>query len=125
MTRKAELVRRKKREAAWNRLLLVAAGVLLLAGLFGQITMLSQISYQSKRASAVAKEIEGLYADVDNLELQISWFSDPEDIGEKAAKMGMQLPDSTQLRVVNVALQIAEEVPTQATENIGAESIQN
>ena len=119
------MARRKKREAAWNRALLVAAGVLLLAGLFGQITMLSQISYQNKRASAVAKEIEGLYADVDNLELQIGWFSDPKDIKEKAAKLGMQLPDSTQLRVVNVALQTAEDVPTQATENIGAESIQN
>ena len=94
---------RSRRRGAGSRALLVAAAVVLFAGLFLQITMLARISSQSKQASALEKEIVELSANAENLQLSISQHHNLETIAARAQLLGMEQPDETQIRVVSVA----------------------
>ena len=115
---------RQERMAARNRRLLILAAIVLFAGLFLQITMLSRISLQSKRASAVERELVELSANAENLELSINQYHNLEAIAARARQMGMEQPDETQIRVVNVA-QIREDTSTQTAEGFGGEKVLN
>jgi len=117
--------RRSRREAAWNRVLLVLAAVVLFVGLFMQITMLSRISSQNKRASALEKEIVELSASAENLELSINQYHNLESIELRARQLGMEQPSDTQIRVVRVAQTDAENTSTQAVERIDGEKVLN
>lgn len=117
--------RRSKREMVWNRVLLILAVVVLFAGLFMQITMLSRISSQSKQASALEKEIVELSANAENLELSINQYHNLESIELRARQLGMEQPEKTQIRVVSVARSATENTSTQAAELIGGEKVLN
>ena len=125
MTMQSVRTKRRSRDAARNRALLVLAGIVLFVGLFVQITMLARISSQSKRASSLEGEIEELSANAENLELNINQYHNLESIAVRARQLGMEQPDETQIRVVNVARNNVEDTSTQAAGNIGAESMQN
>ena len=116
---------RARRITARNRTLLILVGIVLFAGLFLQITMLSRISLQSKRASAVEWELEELSANAENLELSINQYHNLEVIAARAQQLGMEQPDETQIRVVSVAKINPEDTSTQTAEGFGGEKVLN
>ena len=105
-----------------SRKLLIVAAVVLFVGLFVQITMLARISGENKRAAKLEKEITRLASDAENLELVINKYHNLEDIEAKARRLGMDLPDETQIRVVSVA-GIEGNGAVQTAERIGEEEI--
>ena len=107
-----------------GRILFIVAAVILFAGLFMQITMLSRISSQSKQASALEKEIVELSANAENLQLSISQHHNLENIAARAQLLGMEQPDETQIRVVSVAYG-NKDTSTHTAEAIGAEKVIN
>ena len=116
--------RRTRREAAWSRALLVVAAVVLFTGLLVQITMLSRICAQSKQASALEREIVELNASAENLELSINQYHNLESIAVRARQLGMDQPNETQIRVVNV-VRSNENTSTQTVEAFGGEKVLN
>ncbi len=90
--------KRKSRLRVWRVLLVIV----LFAGLFVQITMLSRISAQNKRASAVRSEITALTYQIENLERDISGYRNSDQLEDLARAMGMQDPDPEQLRYISV-----------------------
>ena len=116
---------RARKTAARNRRLLILAALVLFAGLFLQITMLSRISLQSKRASAVERELIELNANAENLELSINQYHNLEAIAARAQQLGMEQPDETQIRVVSVARIQPEDTSTQTAEGFGGEKVLN
>ena len=91
---------RRRREQILSRVLLAAAAAVLFCGLFGQIAVRAQISRQSKEIAAIQEEIKVLTANAENLGLNINQRHNLEEIGRKAAELGMGQPTESQLRVV-------------------------
>lgn len=125
MTMRYAQPRRSKREAAWNRVLLILAAAVLFVGLFMQITMLSRISSQSKQASALEREIVELSANAENLELSINQYHNLDTIEARARQLGMEEPSDTQIRVVSVVQTENENTSIQAVELIDGEKVLN
>ena len=117
--------RRSRREAAWNKALLILAAVILFTGLFMQITMLSRISSQNKLASELEEDILELSANAENLELSINQHHDLQSIEVRAYQLGMEQPSDAQIRVVRVAQTDFENTSTQAVELIDSEKVLN
>lgn len=116
---------RSARQAARGRKLMILAAAVLFVGLFVQITMLSRISYQNKRASALERELTELSANAENLELSINQYHNLEAIAARAKQMGMEQPDETQIRVVRVARNDMQDTSAQSAENLGGEKVLN
>lgn len=112
---------RIQREQKLTRSLLVAAAVLLFAGLFAQIAVRAQISGQAKELAAIQARMHAMSADADNLTLCINQHHDLESIGRRAIEMGMQMPGDDQLRVLN--LPVAGDTSTQTVANTDGEEI--
>ena len=87
--------------AACSRLLAALLAIVLFAGMFAQVTMLSRISEKRKRASKLQREIARLNTEADNLELAINQYHNLEQIALLAQQMGMEQPDETQIRVLS------------------------
>ena len=116
---------RARKMSARSRMLMILAGLILFAGLFLQITMLSRISLQSKRAAALERELVELSANAENLELSINQYHNLEVIAARAQQLGMEQPDETQIRVVSVAKINPEDTSTQTAEGFGGEKVLN
>ena len=116
---------RARKMSARSRMLMLLAGLILFAGLFLQITMLSRISLQSKRAAALERELVELSATAENLELSINQYHNLEVIAARAQQLGMEQPDETQIRVVSVARIQPEDTSTQTAEGFGGEKVLN
>ena len=116
---------RARKMSARSRMLMILAGLILFAGLFLQITMLSRISLQSKRAAALERELVELSANAENLELSINQYHNLEVIAARAQQLGMEQPDETQIRVVSVAKINREDTSTQTAEGFGGEKVLN
>ena len=112
---------RIQREQKLTRSLLVAAAVLLFAGLFAQIAVRAQISGQAKELAAIQARMHAMSADADNLTLCINQHHDLESIGRRAIEMGMQMPGDDQPRVLNLPL--AGDTSTQTVANTDGEEI--
>lgn len=108
--------RRSRRRAGRRRALILLAASVLFAGLFMQISMLSRISAQIKRAAALEKEISELNASAENLELCINQYHNLDSIAARARQLGMQKPDASQIRVVRVEKPSNENTSVQAAE---------
>lgn len=108
--------RRSRRGAGRRRALILLAASVLFAGLFMQISMLSRISAQIKRAAALEKEISELNASAENLELCINQYHNLDSIAARARQLGMQKPDASQIRVVRVEKPSNENTYVQAAE---------
>lgn len=90
--------KRKSRLRAWRVLVVIV----LFAGLFVQITMLSRISAQNKRASDIRGEITALTYRAENLERDISGYRNSDQLEDLAYALGMRDPDPNQLRYIDV-----------------------
>ncbi len=108
--------RRSRRGAGRRRALILLAASVLFAGLFMQISMLSRISAQIKRAAVLEKEISELNANAQNLELCINQYHNLDSIAARARQLGMQKPDASQIRVVRVEKPSNENTSVQAAE---------
>ena len=90
--------KRKSRLRIWRVLVVIV----LFAGLFVQITMISRISAQNKRAADLRDEITALNYQTENLERDINGYRNSDQLGDLARAMGMQDPTSDQLRSIYV-----------------------
>ncbi len=115
-------VSRRTRERRLNRLLMVAFALVLFIGVFTQIAMMARLSGQNKQAVETEKEIRALSASADNLNLSLNQYHNLERIAARAEQLGMEQPDDTQLRVVNLPTLI-DGTSTQSADSTGAEEM--
>lgn len=109
----------RMREKKLNRWLMIAFAVVLFAGVVAQIAMMAQLSIQSKQAYEAEREAVDLTNRIDNLKLSLSQFHNRDRITARARQLGMQLPDETQLRVLNLT-GLSYGTTAQSVENTGA-----
>ena len=109
----------RMREQKLNRRLMIAFAVVVLLGVIAQITMMAQLSTQSKQTYALRSESKELTSRIQNLNRSLDQFHNRERITARALKLGMQLPDETQLRVVNLP-GLSYSTTAQSAENTGA-----
>ena len=91
------------REKKLNRRLMIAFAAVLLLGVIVQITMMAKLSIQSKQTYAAQTEARNLESRIDNLNHSLEQFHNHDRITARAQALGMQLPDDTQLRMVNLS----------------------
>ena len=115
-------VARHTREKRLNRLLTVAFALVLFIGVFSQIAMMAKLSGQNKRVVETRKEIKALSASADNLNLGLNQYHNLERIAARARQLGMEQPDETQLRVVNLP-GLIDSTSTQSADSSGAEEM--
>ena len=115
-------VSRRTRERRLNRLLMVAFALVLFIGVFTQIAMMARLSGHNKQAVETEKEIRALSASADNLNLSLNQYHNLERIAARAEQLGMEQPDDTQLRVVNLPTLI-DGTSTQSADSTGAEEM--
>lgn len=105
-----------------NRVLILIFAAVLVIGAFGQIAMIARVTGQSKRVSAVEREIRDLSASADNLNLCLNQFRNLDRVAARAAKLGMEKPSGNQIRVVQLPGAL-EDTSTQSAGNTDAEEI--
>ena len=115
-------VARRTREKRLNRLLMAAFALVLFVGVFSQIAMMARLSGQNKRVVETQKEIKALSASADNLNLGLNQYHNLERIAARARQLGMEQPDETQLRVVNLP-GLIDSTSTQSADSSGAEEM--
>ena len=112
----------RRRSQRMNRALVIVLAAVVFAGVIGQITMLARLSGQRKEQAAIEREIRALDAQLENMNLSTNSFHNLDRIAARARQLGMDMPDETQLRVVNLPA-VAEDTSTQSVEAIGAEEM--
>ena len=115
-------VARRTREKRLNRLLMVAFALVLFIGVFSQIAMMAKLSGQNKKVVETRKEIKALSASADNLNLGLNQYHNLDRITARAQQLGMEQPDGTQLRVVNLPALI-DSTSTQSADSSGAQEM--
>ncbi len=115
---------RRMRERKLSRALMIAFAVVLALGVCSQIAMMARLSGQNKRVVETRKEIRALSASADNLNLSLNQYHNLERIALRARQLGMEQPDETQLRVVNLPALI-DSTSTQSVDKSGAEEIRD
>ena len=115
---------RRLRERKMNRALMIAFALVLVLGVCSQIAMMARLSGQNKRVVETQKEIRALSASADNLNLSLNQYHNLERIALRARQLGMEQPDETQIRVVNLPALI-DSTSTQSADNSGAEEIRD
>ena len=110
---------RRTREQRLNRWLMIAFAAVLFIGVIAQIAMMAQLAVQSKQAYAAEKEAYDLAIRIENLNNSLEQFHNQDRIKARAQQLGMQLPDETQLRVVNLS-GLSYSTTAQSAENAGA-----
>ena len=113
---------RRLRERKMNRALMIAFALVLFIGVFAQIAMMAKLSGQNKQVVETRKEIKALSASADNLNLGLSQYHNLERIAARAQQLGMEQPDETQLRVVNLPT-VIDSTSTQSADSSGAEEM--
>ena len=100
MDRQREQSEHMPRKMRQIRILLVIASLVLVCGLFAQITVRSQVSDRAKEIAAVQAQIEALSSNVDNLTRCINQHHNLPDIEKRALTMGMVSVQEDQMRRV-------------------------
>lgn len=113
---------RRTRELRLNRVLMIAFALVLFIGVCSQIAMLARLSGQNKQVVDTEKEIRALSASADNLNLGLSQYHNLDRIAARAQQLGMEQPDETQLRVVNLPT-VIDSTSTQSADSSGAEGM--
>ena len=96
------LTSRRERERLMSRGLLVLTALVLFLGLFAQVGVRAQLSSQAKQIAAVEAEIKALGAEAGNLDMNINQHHNLEEISKRAIALGMEEPDQSQLRAINL-----------------------
>ena len=115
-------VTRRAREQKLSRMLMIAFALVLFIGVFAQIAMMAKLSSQNKQVVETRKEIKALSASADNLNLGLNQYHNLERIAARAQQLGMEQPDETQLRVVNLPT-IIDSTSTQSADSSGTEEM--
>ncbi len=115
-------VSRRTRERQTSRILMIAFALVLFIGVFAQIAMMAKLSSQNKQVVETRKEIKALSASADNLNLGLNQYHNLERIAARAQQLGMEQPDETQLRVVNLPT-IIDSTSTQSADSSGTEEM--
>ena len=115
-------VSRRTRERQTSRVLMIAFALVLFIGVFAQIAMMAKLAGQNKQVVAAQKEIKALSASADNLNLGLNQYHNLERIAARAQQLGMEQPDETQLRVVNLPT-VIDSTSTQSADNSGTEEM--
>ena len=113
---------RRAREKKLNRMLMAAFALVLFVGVFLQIAMMARLSAQNKQAVEAQAETHALAIRAENLNLALNQYHNLERIAFRAKQLGMEQPDETQLRVVNLPTLI-DSTSTQSADNSGAEGM--
>ena len=113
---------RRMRERRMSRALMIAFALILFLGVCSQIAMMARLSGQNKLVVQTRKEIRALSASADNLYLGLSQYHNLERIAARAEQLGMEQPDETQLRVVNLPT-VIDSTSTQSADSSGAEEM--
>ncbi len=113
---------RRMRERRLSRALMIAFALVLFLGVCSQIAMMARLSGQSKQVVETQKEIKALNASAENLNLSLNQYHNLDRIALRAQQLGMEQPDETQLRVVNLP-GLIDSTSTQSADNSGAEEI--
>lgn len=113
---------RRERERRTSRVMMVAFALVLFIGVFAQIAMMAKLSGQNKRLEETRKEIKVLSASADNLNLSLNQYHNLDRIAARAQQLGMEQPDETQLRVVNLPT-VIDSTSTQSADSSGAEEM--
>ena len=113
---------RRMRERRLSRALMIAFALVLFLGVCSQIAMMARLSGQSKQVAETQKEIKALNASAENLNLSLNQYHNLDRIALRAQQLGMEQPDETQLRVVNLP-GLIDSTSTQSADNSGAEEI--
>ena len=115
-------VSRRTRERNQNRMLMIAFALVLFIGVVSQIAMMARLSGQNKQVVETEREIRALSASADNLNLSLNQYHNLERIAARAQQLGMEQPNETQLRVVNLPT-VIDSTSTQSADNSGAEEM--
>ncbi len=115
---------RRTRERKLNRLLMAVFALVLFLGAVSQIAMMARLTGQNKQIVAAQKEIHEWSAKVDNLEFNLNKYHNHERITALAQQLGMQMPEGSQLRVVNLP-GLLDGTSTQSADNTGAEEMKD
>ena len=115
-------VTRRAREQKLSRMLMIAFALVLFIGVFAQIAMMAKLSGQNKQVVETRKEIKALSASADNLNLGLNQYHNLDRIAARAQQLGMEQPDETQLRVVNLPT-VIDSTSTQSADSSGAEEM--
>ena len=115
---------RRTRERKLNRLLMAVFALVLFLGAVSQIAMMARLTGQNKQIVAAQKEIHEWSAKVDNLEFNLNKYHNHERITALAQQLGMQMPEGSQLRVVNLP-GLLDVTSTQSADNTGAEEMKD
>ena len=115
---------RRTRERKLNRLLMAVFALVLFLGAVSQIAMMARLTGQNKQIVAAQKEIHEWSAKVDNLEFNMNKYHNHERITALAQQLGMQMPEGSQLRVVNLP-GLLDGTSTQSADNSGAEEMKD
>ncbi len=107
-----------------NRLLMAAFALVLFLGAISQIAMMAQLTGQNKQIVAVQEEIHNWSNKIKNQQLTLNKYHNHDRITALAQKLGMQRPEGSQLRVVNLP-GLLDGTSTQSADNAGAEEIIN
>jgi len=87
----------------WRRLPLAVAAFLVLAPLvFGVVVMQTIVSQTSFRMEQFSSRQAALQQSHDELTLQVAELSAPGRIAEEAARLGLRLPDPSQVHTLDV-----------------------
>ncbi len=113
---------RRVREKKLNRMLMTVFAVVLFVGVVLQIAMMARLSAQNKQVVEAQNETHMLGVRADNLNLALNQYHNLDRIAARAQQLGMEQPDETQLRVVNLPTLI-DNTSTQSADNSGAEEM--
>ena len=113
---------RRARDRRTSRILMAVFALVLFIGVFSQIAMMAKLSGQNKRVVETQKEIKALSASADNLNLGLNQYHNLDRIAARAQQLGMEQPDETQLRVVNLPT-VIDSTSTQSADSSGAEEM--
>ena len=113
---------RRVREKRLNRMLMTAFAVVLFIGVVLQIAMMARLSAQNKQVVETRNDTHMLAVRADNMNLALNQYHNLERIAVRARQLGMEQPDETQLRVVNLPT-IIDSTSTQSADSSGTEEM--
>lgn len=111
----------RARERKWNRILMGAFVLVLLAGLIAQGVMMKRLSDQDRQCASLQKQTYELSLAAENLNHSLAQYHDRDRIAAKAAQLGMEQPDDSQIRVVSLPARF-DGTTAQSAENVDAQA---
>ncbi|MBQ3423801.1 MAG: hypothetical protein IJH38_01205 [Clostridia bacterium] len=111
----------RARERKLNQALMAAFVIVLVAGTLWQVLQLVGLSRQGREIAALRRETYALSVRADNLDLSISQYHNLERIAARAQQLGMEQPDQSRLRVVNLPPLSQDASPQSADSHTAAE----